>query len=609
VTVQRRALLIGSQTHGLEGVEADVERMGQALSARHFELTRCTGAAATRDGILAAYERLIVETQPNDAVCIYYSGHGGRVANSFAAGPRFLQYLVPTDHGPGSFRGLMSFELSALLAKLTARTANVTLILDCCHAGQMSRGKAESSFTAKAVSDELSEQQLEPLVNRARAQPLSDAESNPLAIRLLATEPHVSAYEEKRDGVASGVFTAALLSVLAERSDRRASWGSVMLKVRELVMQRKAEQRPDVEGPRRRLLFELLQSADERPLALFFEGPDAILRGGGLQGAVPGSRFGVMPADSESYSPDAALGEAVVIDSLGSTSRVELRAAEHRRLPSNGLLAFPLSVPFQKCRVGLGPELSPELVGLIADSRYFAPEPIQAGMGLPTVRRRDGELVLLDASGLLLARALESQPGPLLERLECLARAEDLRAFPTGTLKVRLRIELGRVEQGQTIEAGQGEAVHVGDRQYISVMNTGYDKRYVAVLGIDPKYSVRLLSRRAPRGQMLRPDQPLTLGQSPNGDWLGLTATWPDGLATDQPRLETLLVIAAEDEQDFSQLTTSDAYDFKLCNLASNASAPSPRGGPRAARTPRAPRSEYAIQRIDYQLVPQPRGG
>jgi len=68
-----------------------------------------------------------------------------------------------------------------------------------------------------------------------------------------------------------------------------------------------------------------------------------------------------------------------------------------------------------------------------------------------------------------------------------------------------------------------------------------------------------------------------------------------------------LLVIAAEDEQDFPLLTTSDAYNFKL---AHELSLPGDRGGARGRRgeqTARAPRSEYALWRIDYQLDPTPR--
>ena len=608
----RRALLIGSQTHGLEGVDADVARMSEALALRGFTINWCAGAAATRNGILAAYEQLIVETQWLDAVCIYYSGHGGRFENRLSEGPRFLQYLVPTDHGPGSFRGVMSFELSALLARLTSKTANVTLILDCCHAGQMSRGAPGSGgssapLRAKAVTDDVSPELIAQLLNSARTQGLSlDAESNPFAIRLLATEPQQSAYEEKTDGYVGGIFTKALLSVLSQRGAKRSSFDSLMVQTRELVMRRRADQRPDVEGPRRRVLFELTQLPDERPLSLFFEAGDACLRGSTLFGAVPGARFGVMPEGSEKYAVEEALAEAIVTESLGAVSRVELRAAQQRALPEIGLLAFPLSVPFKKCRVGLGEELSAEVGGVIANSRYLAPEPIRPGVALPTVRLRGEQLVLSDAAGLRLASTPESRLEPLLERLECLARAEDLRAFAPGTLDVEVTVEWGRVIDGRRVKMAPDESFHVGERQYISITNTGNDSLFLAVLGIDPKYSVRLLSRRAPRGHWLLATESLLLGQLASGALAGFKVEWPAELAQDAALRESLLVIASDDELDFSLLSTADAFQFKLTPQMLENSQRAQRGGTRSARPAREAGSEYRLWVFDYLVDPRP---
>ena len=140
----KRALIIGSQTGGLSGVHADVNAIGQVLERRGFTHDTRTGVKATRDGILEGYEALIAAHRPEDAAVIYYSGHGGRALNTSAPeghATRYLQFLVPTDFDPsdGGFRGIFSFELSALLARLTAAGRNVTVILDCCHAAMMSR--------------------------------------------------------------------------------------------------------------------------------------------------------------------------------------------------------------------------------------------------------------------------------------------------------------------------------------------------------------------------------------------------------------------------------------------------------------------------------------
>jgi hypothetical protein len=70
-----------------------------------------------------------------------------------------------------------------------------------------------------------------------------------------------------------------------------------------------------------------------------------------------------------------------------------------------------------------------------------------------------------------------------------------------------------------------------------------------------------------------------------------------------------VLVIATDDEQDFSLLTTSDAYDLKLAHQTPTEPERGALRGVRAAREARTPRSEYALQRVDYQLMPRPRSG
>src|SRR3954466_7253897 len=69
----RKALLIGSQTNGLTGVLNDVEAMAAALEPRGFQVTRLVTPVATREAILDAYEKLIVDAAPDDAFVLYYS--------------------------------------------------------------------------------------------------------------------------------------------------------------------------------------------------------------------------------------------------------------------------------------------------------------------------------------------------------------------------------------------------------------------------------------------------------------------------------------------------------------------------------------------------------
>ena len=144
-----RALLIGSETYGLSGCNADVQLMETVLIGRGFtEIEVLTDSAATRSGILAGFEQLIRASANDDAAVVYYSGHGGRVkrpdweARQAAGHDPFVQFVVPSDMGSTTatdFRGLLSVELSELQRRLTKKTRNVTTILDCCHSGLMSR--------------------------------------------------------------------------------------------------------------------------------------------------------------------------------------------------------------------------------------------------------------------------------------------------------------------------------------------------------------------------------------------------------------------------------------------------------------------------------------
>src|SRR5687768_16499793 len=77
----KRALLIGSQTYGLKGCNGDVALMKSVLAGRGFDpITTLTDSHASRAGIIAALEQLVADTRPADAIVLFYSGHGGRLA-------------------------------------------------------------------------------------------------------------------------------------------------------------------------------------------------------------------------------------------------------------------------------------------------------------------------------------------------------------------------------------------------------------------------------------------------------------------------------------------------------------------------------------------------
>lgn len=591
----RRALLIGCQVGKLTGCDLDVARMAKALTGLGFQTQALVQGLATRDGILHAYDALIERAEAGDAICIYYSGHGSRLENPdftpTGAVPQYLQYIVPVDDGGDDFRGIMSFELSRRLARLTGKTLNVTLILDCCHSGSMSRAAIRQELLPKLAPPRIHAANLRQLLDAdPEAAALVDPLGNPHAVRLVAAEAETPAFEHTgADGTRTGVLTEALLRALDELDDEPVSWHALALRVRELVMKRVPDQRPALEGPRARLLWSLEEAPASRALSVFFKKGQAWLRGGWLQGARPGAEYGVMPSGSDRYRAEAQVAKAIVVENVGALSRVRFEPEDVKLDP--GQPAFPLKLAFQKRGVVLGAGVSAELRQAVAESSFVAPE-LEPGSLQASVELEGERLTLRDPLGdVLLELPATSPPFDMVQRLESIARADELREGDTGTLRTKLRVEFGRVENGAAVSMKEGDTFYEGDRLYVVIQNMGFQPLYVALLNIDAGYTITLLTSLAPEGVLLEPNgQPLYFGRSEQA-LTGVPASWPRGLSkdprdpltpSDRSRRESLLVIASNEQQDFRLLESEPT---------------------RGEQRP----SDFSITRIDYRLAPGPR--
>lgn len=138
--VRRTALLIGINGSGLTGPENDVAAIAAALELYGFSTVRISDSEATRSRIVTAYETIIADTGPNDAVFIFYSGHGGSFTVPSPEAPGralshshlLVPFLEPNDYVDAEeFGGITSIEIAALLTQLTSKTRNVVVAYDC----------------------------------------------------------------------------------------------------------------------------------------------------------------------------------------------------------------------------------------------------------------------------------------------------------------------------------------------------------------------------------------------------------------------------------------------------------------------------------------------
>jgi hypothetical protein len=623
-----KALLIGVSLDGISGCENDVEAMASALGARGMTVERCVGPAATRDGIQAAYERLIAEAEPSEPAVVYFSGHGGRVTapDPGTAGPPAadLQFIVPFDfHAsqPGDYRVITSVELSVLLARLTAKTDNAVVILDCCHAAHMSRRRRPKAQPTPTPYEHL-RSYVEGLRKDGKLQTeLLRPGGNTESVRIVACAPDESAYEyDGVDGRRIGALTESLTLALAEAGQEPVSWASLMARVRRRVSDISAGQRPEAEGRFGRLLFQTAEADLITTLPVSDAGPGrARLDLAPFLGVGVGDTFAVMPADAAEADPAAKIGD-LTIDRVGPV------AAEGPLVLAPGRDALPIGARAHRETVA-----APTIPVLLPDDPR-AEELARAVIAAPLIRPADpGDYwlaaVRIDAAGQL---TIEDRIGPLhaarsangaglgrvVRDLNALARANALGKLAGDghwALDAAVAWEWGVVEDGKRCPLpARGAVVPVGAMQYISVRNTGTDDVFIALIDIGVAGRVAVLTALSPSGERLAAGREFVYGLDPLDAVLtGEPLAWPEGLDATLVRPESALLLVTSAPLDVTVLEQEGVRDpNRRVSSLQQALDQIGSGGDRDARRSQGPVVRYDVHTIEFDLNPTaPRAG
>lgn len=571
--LSRRALLIGAPLDGLQGVENDVEAMAQVLGGKGFEIARCVGEEATRAGVLEAYEQLIARTGPGDAVVVYYSGHGGI---AYSNGDEVIQFIAPVDYpasSPGDFRGIASAELSALLTRLTERTENATVILDCCHATHMSRDPRQRE---RALSEPASYEDLVAHLDQLQREGVLGPESlraagNRSAVRIVACATRQSAYEYRgRAGLCIGMLTEALVEALAELGDKRITWAALMDRVRRCVLELEPEQRPEVEGPSRRIVLDATQDDAVSALRVDDVGVPpgrARLVYASLFGVRVGDRFAIVPPGAGEDRPDP-IGK-LEVDQVGPSyaegpltlrpGRTRVPLGARALLTAASMPAFPVSLPAD------GPHAA-ELAEAVAESAALRVVGPQERWLARVIVGAQGELTVADRLGPLYppCPATRDAVAAVVRDLRFLAQASTLllstsTAAPAGSGPARrpdaeVKIVWGVTRRGvRHALPHSGATVRVGDALYINVRNDGFRELFVSLVDVGVTGCITVLTQEeAPSGVALAPGRRFEFG-GPLG--------WPAGLDPRVVRPETVLALVSAAPHDLSALVQDGVKD------------------------------------------------
>jgi Caspase domain len=592
--MKKRALVIGSQIHGLQGVEPDVHQMAETLEHVHgFQVERRVGARATRAGILEGYRRLAEELREGDAAVVYYSGHGQLTRNSRPTPGRspWFQGIVPTDFDDSTntdYRGISAWELSLNLLRLTRKTKNVTVLLDCCHSSRMSRDGEAKRATARALArpggadfrahfEELRALyadlwgDLEPArqAELDSAGALSSSWSNPDAVRLVACGYRESALEYMgEDGTFRGAFTEALLRYLRVPGEQALSWGDLARAVRERVHRNFPTQRPDIEGPLRRRPFSLAE-ADERGAFAISEPRRGQYRlhAGRLGGVSVGDLYGVVPMGTTELDPAREIARVSVISAAATSAEAVLKEwhNQHTSLPEDAI-ALPLELAPPRRPVTLqAPSLDlAELEKALMGTRILRAAHEEDGdNALATLRLAGERLTVEDVHGPLAPPfRFPQELNGAVQLLVDLGVAQGLRELEGEhgvSEKRELSIELGKVEDGAVTQLpDRGARLGVGEILCVRVCNRSFRRLYVHFFNLGVRGQVTRLSSFAPSGVALDHDEFHILGEeAATGELLGLEVCLPDGFTGgDRPLVDEIFVIVTSSPVNLHALET-----------------------------------------------------
>ncbi|MBK8046935.1 MAG: caspase family protein [Anaerolineales bacterium] len=141
----------GGAVPALRGAIADAAAVHallvRQLGAAPADAVLLTGAAATRQGILDAWRsHLIAQAGQDDQIFFHFSGHGSQTPSIDPDEADGLdETLVAYDSRATGGNDILDKELAWLIDEAEQRGAQVSIVLDCCHAGSGTRSRAQAA--------------------------------------------------------------------------------------------------------------------------------------------------------------------------------------------------------------------------------------------------------------------------------------------------------------------------------------------------------------------------------------------------------------------------------------------------------------------------------
>jgi hypothetical protein len=230
-----RALLIGCTDYqnpgipDLFGPANDVRRFREVLTSPKYgvpntddAIITVTGDDATRQNIVAAFERLVAAAQPDQQIVILLAGHGAQQQDDGDDEVDGLdEIFCPIDVGyideTGSVSegGITDDEIGSWLKQMSARGAKVWLIADSCHNGTLSRGARASGRLSRGLGS--------GRLSRGPGGTPSQERHDPPAtgvVAFYAAPPTLKTFEDTFDNEQYGAFSWTMCNIMQNSTER-----------------------------------------------------------------------------------------------------------------------------------------------------------------------------------------------------------------------------------------------------------------------------------------------------------------------------------------------------------------------------------------------------
>lgn len=232
----------------LEGSKNDARAMKSLLQLRYGfkngDIIELYDNQATRNAILKSLNLLLSNSKQGDIAFIYYAGHGSQQKNSKSIeADKKDESIVPSDAWRKGVADIRDKEQARIYNAFLDKGVKLTVIMDCCHSGSMSRG---------AIFYQLPKYRY-IAVNKYDA---NDA-SNPVApevregdnfLMISASQDNEMAEEQQDDyKIPHGAFTLALMQAINQQPID-ASVYNLLTSIRAILKSNGKKQEPQLAG-------------------------------------------------------------------------------------------------------------------------------------------------------------------------------------------------------------------------------------------------------------------------------------------------------------------------------------------------------------------------